>query len=386
MNVGFIGVGRLGKDVAEVMAEHHRVTGYDVVYVAIGIPMAGSIKAVVEDKDIVFIAVPTQHQKEYDGREPTSHLKPMDFDYSIVKEVVAEADRHLTKDTIIALISTVLPGTIRREIAPLVQKGRFIYNPYYIAQNTVKWDMRNPEMVLLSTKDGGPSVVYDTMVDFYRPIIENDARHILCTWEEGESIKVFYNTFTTMKICYVNMIQDVAERLGNMNVDVVTKAITGSTYRVISPMYMKAGMGDGGGCHPRDNIALSKLSETLGLGYDFFGNIMYIREAQAEHMAVKLVSYGHDVVILGESFKPDCEFKDGSPGILVGYYVRKHGKKVYYEEAPDDKAYTYLLAHKKGYDDYMFNDGSVVVDPWREMRILMGKVSHVWYGADRVSR
>ena len=47
-----------------------------------------------------------------------------------------------------------------------------------------------------------------------------------------------------------------------------------STYRILGPAYMKAGMGDGGGCHPRDNIALRYMAENLGLGYDLFDAIM----------------------------------------------------------------------------------------------------------------
>ena len=49
----------------------------------------------------------------------------------------------------IALISTTLPNTVRNKIAPLVKNGRFIYNPYLIAQTTVKWDMKNPEMIII---------------------------------------------------------------------------------------------------------------------------------------------------------------------------------------------------------------------------------------------
>jgi hypothetical protein len=61
-----------------------------------------------------------------------------------------------------------------------------------------------------------------------------------CTWQG--------NTFISAKIGLVNMIQDVAEQQGNINVDVVTDALAASTMRIMGPQYMKAGMGDGGGC------------------------------------------------------------------------------------------------------------------------------------------
>ena len=128
-------------------------------------------------------------------------------------------------------------------------------------------------------------------------------RYIHGTYEEIESLKIFYNTFITTKITLCNMIQDVSHKLGNMNVDVVTKALAESTMRIMSPKYMKAGMGDGGSCHPRDNIALKYLAEKLELGYDLFGGLIKAREEQARNMAQYLHElseyYKLPIVIVG---------------------------------------------------------------------------------------
>ena len=70
------------------------------------------------------------------------------------------------------------------------------------------------------------------------------------------------------------MIQDVSMKIGHMNVDVVTNALKNSSKRIMGPSYMTAGFGDGGGCHPRDNIALRVLNERYNLGYDLFDSIM----------------------------------------------------------------------------------------------------------------
>ena len=67
-------------------------------------------------------------------------------------------------------------------------------------------------------------------------------------------------------------------RQGNINVDVVTNALKDSDQRIMGPRYMTAGMGDGGACHPRDNIALRWMAEQLDLGYDLFDSIMKARE------------------------------------------------------------------------------------------------------------
>jgi len=112
------------------------------------------------------------------------------------------------------------------------------------------------------------------LVDFYETIMENNPRYEIGTWDEAECIKIFYNTFISAKLSLVNMIQDVAERSGNINVDIVTDALSKSTQRIMSGMYMTAGMGDGGGCHPRDNIALRWMAKELNLGYDLFDSII----------------------------------------------------------------------------------------------------------------
>jgi UDPglucose 6-dehydrogenase len=386
MNVGFIGVGKLGRDAAEVMNDvGHNVIGYDIVPITNPkFTMTESIKEACKNRELIFIAVPTPHDPNYDGRQPTSHLPNKDFDYSIVKNVLSEVNKYTTKEQLVVLISTVLPGTIRREFIPLCTNFRFIYNPYLIAMGTVKWDMVNPEMIIIGTEDGSETTDAKLLLDFYRTFIKEGTRYELGTWDEAEGIKIFYNTFISTKVALVNMIQDVAEKNGNMNVDVVTGALERSTYRILGPAYMTAGMGDGGGCHPRDNIALRYMAEKLGLGYDLFDAIMEAREKQAQNMALRLVElsneYNLPIVILGKSYKPNVEYLDGSSSILVGHYVEKLDKQVQYDlETPIDAIY--LLGHLGKHHDYKFTNKSVVLDPWRKYQSNETKVIH--YGNTR---
>ena len=388
MKIGFIGVGKLGKDAAEVMYEsEHDVLGYDVKTMSdTKINMTTSIMDVCKHGEIIFIAVPTPHHPDYDGRNPTSHLPNKDFDYSIVKEVLTEVNKHTSKEQLVVLISTVLPGTIRREFIHLCDNFRFIYNPYLIAMGTVKWDMVNPEMIIIGTEDGSFTGDAKILLDFYKTFIKEGTRYEVGTWDEAEGIKIFYNTFISTKVALVNMIQDVAEKIGNMNVDVVTGALERSTYRILGPAYMKAGMGDGGGCHPRDNIALRYMAEKLDLKYDLFDAIMEAREKQAMNMANKLVSLSEEfnlpIVILGKSYKPDVEYIDGSSSILVGYYVEETNNKVEYDLEQPILA-IYLLGHYGKHHDYDFPEGSVVLDPWRQYKSDKIKVIH--YGNTRKS-
>ena len=365
MKVGFIGLGKLGRDAAEVLAEKHDVTGYDP---HVDVPgLSGTQEQACKGKDVVLIAVQTPHDPLYDGKDPTSHLPPKDFDYSYIIEATKQVDALVDKGTLISVISTMLPGTVRKEIQPLVQNGQFIYNPYLIAQGTVKWDMKNPEMIMIGTEDGEESLAVDMLHDLYNPILEKEVRYELGTWEEIEALKVFYNTFISTKLALVNMIQDTAMNVGHMNVDVVTNALKNSTQRIMGPSYMKAGFGDGGGCHPRDNIALRVLNERYQYGYDLFDSIMKAREEQAANMARYCLSFQMPVVILGKAFKPGIDQTAGSPSMLVGWYVEKLGnQKVHYDKAPDGGAYTYLI-HDKGLIPEEWNPGSCIIDPYREL-------------------
>ena len=410
MIITWIGAGKLGKPCAEVMAaKGHNVRVYDRQRIrshyALQYP---TIKGAVTDADIVFIAVPTPHDPEYDGSTPTSHLTPKDFDYSIVKEVIAEANQHMTKDQLLVLVSTVMPGTVRREIVPLVTNTRFVYNPYLIAMGSVAWDMTNPEMVIVGTEDGDETGDAKQLVDFYRTIMENDPRYVVGTWDECECIKVFYNTWISTKIGLSNMVLDVAERQGNINVDVVTNALAASTLRITGPQYMTAGMGDGGACHPRDNIALRWMAQELDLGYDLFDSIMQAREVQAENLAVFLVDLAKKhrmpLVIHGKAYKPGVSYTDGSYSLLVGHYCKEHGIEPIYADCHTGDVYNpttphvFLMAHSADvtykytqFADYMVNalhclipDGSIVVDPWRSFRAENKTIKVIHYGNTRL--
>lgn len=406
--IGFIGIGKLGMPCAEMIAKKgHEVEGYDITEkTSERIRVVSSIQEVVQNKDIVFIAVPTPHAKEYDGAMPSAHLKPRDFNYSIVRDCLEEANRHMNKDQLLVLISTVLPGTTRAHFVPLVNNTNFVYNPYLIAMGSVAWDMVNPEMVMIGTEDGSETGDARKLVDFYKTVMENDPRYIIGTWDECECIKIFYNTFISAKIGLVNMIQDVAEKQGNINVDVVTEALAGSTMRITGPQYMKAGMGDGGACHPRDNIALRWLAEDLNLGYDLFSAIMSSREVQAENMALKMIKLADDndlehIYIHGKAYKPGVPYTDGSYSLLVGHYVEKHGRFVTYIDPLTEKqnpvsvkgvvllahsastTYQYMTGERNRNDDLYCDilPGSVVLDPWRKFQDEQLTVVH--YGNTR---
>ena len=367
MLIGFIGLGKLGMPCAEAVADKgYHVNGYDILpKQSTKIDIKDSIQEVVEQSDIILVATPTPHEEGYDGQAPTSHLPPKDFNYDSVKEVLTECNKYIRQEQVLALISTVLPGTIRRELAPLVTNTKLIYNPYLIAMSSVGWDMLNPEMIIVGTMKGVQATATraQSLLNFYTMICDNKPRVEFGTWEEAEAIKIFYNTFISAKVSLVNMIQDVAVKIGNMNVDVVTKALAKSTQRIISAKYMKAGMGDGGPCHPRDNIALRYLANKLDLHYDLFSAIMKSRETQAKNMAKEILKYGKNVFFTSNTYKPNTTITDGSYSLLVQHYIKELGGIITDVINLCETNNVIVRVHEQ--DNITNNDSVTIFDPWR---------------------
>ena len=365
--IGFIGLGKLGMPCAEAVAKKgFEVAGYDIVHKSSDhIEIRDSIESVVEDRDIVFVATPTPHEDGYDGRTPTSHLPVKDFNYTAVKEVLSACNKHMNQQQTLVLISTVLPGTTRREFESLVTNTSLMYNPYLIAMGTVADDMTNPEMIMIGSRTGlkdrdckGRSELLES---FYNQVCDNMPRMEFGTWEDVEGMKIFYNTFISNKVALVNMIQDVSHKLGNMNVDNVTGALSRSTNRIISAKYMKAGMGDGGACHPRDNIALRWLAKELDLGYDMFESIMTAREKQAETMAKAVLTHGKNIHFTSDSYKPGVEMPDGSSSLLLQHYVKEHGGQIV--NGVDTPVEVIVRVHES--DQFTADESTIIFDPWR---------------------
>ena len=407
--IGFIGIGKLGLDCAEVMAEKHEVRGYDIYPRTSDSVKVCDIDELVNESEWIFIAVPTPHAEGYDGSVPSSHMEPRDFGHDAVIDAIQKVNTYARSPKKVVLISTVLPGTTRRHFVPLLDpKHQFLYNPYLIAMGSVKWDMVNPEMIMIGTEDGDWNVVAGELKDLYDTVMQNDPRYEIGTWDECEAVKIFYNTFISAKVGLVNMIQDFAMKIGNINVDVVTNALARSTMRIMGPKYMTAGMGDAGACHPRDNIALRWLAKEYDIGYDLFDTVMHAREIQARNLAHFLIDHAKQnamgIVIHGKAYKPDVPYCIGSYSTLVGYYVKQAGFEVrYLDPLADDPTdvieklshpAVILWAHDRKITYEYTGDqhetepyceipqGSVIVDPWRKLNDMAG-LTVVHYGITR---
>ena len=382
-NVTMIGLGKLGLPVAEEMAKKYTVKGYDIVpKKSDKITITKTLKEACKNAEIIFIAMPTPHDERYGGEQPMPRMKKP-FDYTALEQCLHDIQSIIANGVMVVLISTVLPGTYRRLAKKYNDIKNLIYNPSMIAMGTVAYDFINPDLAIF----GYPKWTHGVgmpdnhrnakrLVWFYERLWERRPFIAHGTYEEAECIKIFHNTYVSTKIAIANMIGDVSHKIGHTNADAVTNALKHAD-RIVSSKYMTAGNGDGGPCHPRDNIALSWLADEIDLGYDIFGDVMRIREKQAENVAKLLCSFNRDIVIIGKSFKPETELTDGSPSMLIGHYCKEMDKTVHYEKAPSPtQKYTYLLAHPGDYRHYYFNDHSIIVDLYRKYESVNYTIIH----------
>ncbi|HET9050499.1 MAG TPA: nucleotide sugar dehydrogenase [Candidatus Dormibacteraeota bacterium] len=403
--VGLVGLGKLGMPVALAISNRgHDVMGNDVdaqkmqthtfPHRELGedgepsiVPSLqrsklsfGTLEEVVRHAEIIFVAVQTPHEPLYEGvtRLPQERV---DFDYRYLRSAVADlsaAIRDHGEDRIVVVISTVLPGTTRREILPrLDDHVKLCYNPFFIAMGTTIQDFVNPEFVLLGARDDATAA---RVQSFYRTL--HDRPIFQTTIENAELIKVAYNTFISMKIVYANTLMEICHRIPGCDVDEVTRGLSFGTQRLLSPRYLKGGMGDGGGCHPRDNIALSWLAQSLGLSHDWFETLMLSRESQTDWIGGladewhRRQGYEHKVVgIYGRAFKRGTNLTIGSPATLLanllgerGYEVEMWDPHIDAGPCPFTRAGVYVVA--TDHEEFAglnleVPEGSVVIDPWR---------------------
>ena len=182
MKISIIGLGKLGLPTAYTFAyKNHDVMGFDInssrfTYqldsMEAGINGSGSIQELFDSTsspkktlcftnslekcvlfgDIIFVAIQTPHQQKYEGTTRLTEERD-DFDYQYLIKSIGDISKILNDKQInktVCIISTVLPGTIRRDIFPIMSEYiNLCYNPYFIAMGTVVRDLLEPEFILL---------------------------------------------------------------------------------------------------------------------------------------------------------------------------------------------------------------------------------------------
>lgn len=399
--VGWVGLGRLGAPCAAALAHHggHTVVGYDVRELSASSPlweglppvkMLESIERVVAETDrVVFVAVQTPHAPAYGGDRITPN-EPHDFEYGYLVQAVrdvASAALALRKYVDLVIVSTVLPGTFDRELRSLLNLYVTpIYHPFFIAMGTVVDDFLRPEMTLFGVDVEGHE---DGIRELYASLHDVDAVPApVVSIASAELAKVAYNTFISAKIVFANALAQLADATG-ADVDEVTDALALGADRITSSRYMRAGVGDGGACHPRDNVALSALARRVG-AEDLMGYLTRARENQTRWLARLAARWadqtGLELVILGDAYKPGIALTDGSPARLLGHALNEDGYTyLQYDPVVSDSGarglvrhleqrrsvYVIATAHQQ-FRSLPYLAGSVVIDPFGYVKAPQG--------------
>ncbi len=406
MKIGFVGLGKLGLPVAlAVESKGHKVYGFDIkkeIYEQIKNRKIGykekhandllkktkieivELKKLIKLSDIIFVPIQTPHDKKYEGINDIPKTRK-DFDYKYLVngiKMISTELKKIKKKKIVIIISTVLPGTIRKKVLPVTNKYTQIgYNPFFIAMGTTIDDFLYSEIILFGSEN---KFVSQKAKDFYRTLTSSP--FFETTIENAELIKVVYNTFISTKIAYINSITELCQRLPNTNIDEVTRALSLSNKRIISSAYLKGGMGDGGGCHPRDNIAMSYLAKRHNISFNIFEAIMLQRQKYT-HWLADLCSYHakkNPIIILGKSFKPETNIVTGSPSIYLYNSLKKRRKNVFIWDPEVDsieldhfikinkinkkKICYFIGTQHKAFLNTNYKKGSIILDPFRYIK------------------
>lgn len=339
-NVSVIGLGKLGASMAAGMAlRGMNVIGVDVNRRSVealnqGLPPVqetGLAEAIAANKerlratmsheeavlasDISFVIVPT----------PSDSQGAFSLQYAAFAfAALGQALRAKKGYHVFVLTSTVLPGSTRHGLLPILEResGKkcgvdfgLCYNPEFIALGSVLHDFLNPDFYLLGQFDERAG---DMLAQVHSQVSQNSAPVKRMSLENAELVKIAVNSFITMKISYANMMAEMAERLPGGDVDVVSDAL-GMDSR-IGRKYLSGGLGFGGPCFPRDNIALEYIGRHLNADCRLLtANDSYNRALTArlvERFKTRLRP-GGTVGVLGLAYKPFSHVVEDSPGIAI---------------------------------------------------------------------
>lgn len=291
------------------------------------------------------------------------------------------------------LSSTVMPGSIKSEFIPLIEKitgwelGKqfnFSYIPDFVAIGSVIKDFQKPDFVLIGSND---TEIAQKLQIMYACMLTNFPPTSIVSLPEAELAKVALNAYITTKISFANYLGLLAEKLDSgINIDNVTNAI-GQDKR-IGTKYLKAGGPYGGTCFPRDTWAFLKVSNSVGMFAEQMAANEQINNETLNSIADK-VKRAERVGLVGLGFKPGTSVTtEGIASKLLTLGKLKHTEVFVFDRFEEtsanlsqlDKSFTVcssleelfskvdtvILCNGDTYYDTSIIPQSVkVVDPWR---------------------
>lgn len=267
--------------------------------------------------DFCLVAVETPANS--DGSVDLSHVQEASV-------AIGRSLRNSDNNQLIAIMSTVPPGTARNLVTPILEKEsgkrkgkgfNLCSNPELFRQGEAIHDTEQPDRIII----GGDEQDVTRLERFYREFYRSREYRVLrTTHENAELIKYANSAFIAAKISLINYMADIAERVPFADVKVIAKGI-GLDPR-IGPGSLQAGIGWGGPCLPKDTLALTKFSESLNLDTELLQAVRAVNIAHG-YKAVKLAKdllgslRGKRVAVLGLAFKADTNNMKDAPSIAI---------------------------------------------------------------------
>jgi UDPglucose 6-dehydrogenase len=342
INCVVVGLGKLGLPLAALLASRgHNVTGFDKNLLLIkdlrnrkfftpepglieilnelNLKFTDNVNSIEEDSDIFFVIVPTPSL--------SNGAFSNDFLLSALKDLGRvlrkKAEKNSLKRSVVNIVSTVMPGSCETILISCLEKSSGIkmgevitltYSPEFIALGSVIKNMEYPDMHLIGEVDswGG-----DIVLDCLRSISRNNPPVARMNLKEAELVKIAVNNFVTMKISFANMLLQLADKLGNMEIDKITGAIGLDTR--IGHKYLRGSMPFGGPCFPRDTRALGFLCKSNTIDSSLSNTTESFNQEHLIFCLEKIVetakNLGKKIGICGVSYKNGSQVIEESPAL-----------------------------------------------------------------------
>jgi UDPglucose 6-dehydrogenase len=316
------------------------------------------VEEVARDADFLFVCVDTP--PTYSG----------DADLSRVWTVVDELPR-LERRTVLVMKSTVPVGTGEKVRAGLAGRGLdlgYVSNPEFLAEGRAVRDFMHPDRIVVGAFDAADG---DAVASLYEqlgaPIVRADVN-------SAEMIKLAANAFLMTRISFINEIANVCEATG---ADVVKVAEGVGLDQRLGPHFLRAGIGYGGSCFPKDSLALKQLASNSGYHFQLLSAVIEVNELQKRRVIGKLQRHlgtlrDRKIALLGLAFKAGTDDMREAPSIVLASRLLAEGAEV---RAWDPVADATQLIHGATFCDSYLEavtgaDAAVIVTEWPELREL----------------
>jgi UDPglucose 6-dehydrogenase len=380
--IGVIGVGWVGLVTAACFAElGHRVIARDIVQEKVDSLSRGEVaihEPGLEDllrRNAERITFTTDMDELLRGARllfvcvDTPPTYSGDADLSRVRAVVQELSDD--GDHVLIMKSTVPAGTgesIRRDMPDL----SYVSCPEFLKEGTAVADFMNPDRVVIGA-DPGDEEAADAVERLYRPLGGEILRTDVAS---AEMIKLASNAFLATKISFINEIANVCEEVG---ADVGQVARGMGLDERIGTSFLRAGIGYGGSCFPKDVSALKMLAGNTGYHFQLLTAVIEVNELQKRRVVGKLEKHlgsliGKRVALLGLAFKPDTDdMREASSLVLAARLQGEGAEVVAYDPVAAERAAGMLGSVEmatSALEALEGADAAVLVTEWREFAEL----------------